>query len=388
MRILHCLRAPVGGLFRHVLDLSEEQANRGHDVGILAGNTAEDRLTSGRFAALAPKLTLGISRIPMKRMPGLGDFAAVHAAFRHAGSLDLDIVHGHGAKGGAYARLACYGLSVTGRDVKSFYTPHGGSLNFKPSTLESRVFLSVERSLDAMTTGLIFESQYAADKYAAHVGTAGAPRRVIPNGLGSGDFERAATRADATDVLFIGELRQIKGVDILLKAIAKLRPSRAVTTTIVGSGPDGQTLRSLASSLGLDDIVHFAGAMPARDAFELGRVMVVPSLAESFPYVVLEASAAGLPLIATNVGGIPEIVAGTDTGLIEPGNVDALAIALTDTLGDLDAAAERAGRVRAKVEQTFTVAAMTEAVLDFYEEASFRRTRLPLRIPKLLGQRG
>ncbi|WP_045835844.1 glycosyltransferase family 4 protein [Hyphomicrobium sp. 99] len=388
MRILHCFRAPVGGLFRHVLDLAAEQANRGHDVGILAGNTVEDRLTAGKLAALLPKLSLGISRIPMRRMPGLGDFAAAHAAFRHAGELELDVIHGHGAKGGAYARLASYGLSVTGRDVKSFYTPHGGSLNFKPGTLESKLLLSVERNLDSMTTGLIFESQYAAQKYTSHVGALGAPQRIVPNGLGPNDFIRVATNADATDVLFIGELRQIKGVDLLLKAVAQLRPSRAVTATIVGSGPDGDALRSLATSLGLDDIVRFAGAMPAREAFKLGRVMVVPSLAESFPYVVLEASAAGLPLIATDVGGIPEIVAGTDTQLIAAGSVDALAFALIDTLGDIDKARERANRVRAKVERTFTVAAMTEAVLDFYEEAAIRRARLPLRVPKLLGQRG
>jgi glycosyltransferase involved in cell wall biosynthesis len=388
MRILYCFRAPICGLFRHVLDLAEEQANRGHDVGILAGNTVEDRLTAGKFAALAPKLTLGISRAPMKRMPGLGDFAAVHAVFRRAGALDLDVVHGHGAKGCAYARLAAYGFSVSDRDVKAFYTPHGGSLNFKPGTLESRLLLSVERSLESMTTGLIFESDYAAKTYASHVGSMGAQQRVIPNGLRSQDFAPTATRDDATDVLFVGELRAIKGVDILLKAIAELRPSRPITATIVGSGPDGQSLRSLASSLGLDDLVTFTGAMPAREAFMLGRVMVVPSLTESFPYVVLEAAAAGLPLVATCVGGIPEIVAKTDTPLIEPGSIEALSRALIVTLGDLGSAKDRAIRLRSKVKRDFTVASMSEAILDFYAEASSRPSRLPLRVPKLLSQRG
>ncbi|HET6389073.1 glycosyltransferase family 4 protein [Hyphomicrobium sp.] len=388
MRILHCFRAPVGGLFRHVLDLAEAQASRGHDVGILAGSTAEDRLTAGKFAALAPKLTLGIARIPMKRMPGMGDFAAVHATFRHARQLDLDVIHGHGAKGGAYARLASYGLSVSGRDVKSFYTPHGGSLNFKPGTLESKFLLSVERNLDSMTTGIIFESEYAAQKYALHVGGMVAPQRIIPNGLGTSDFTPAVADAHAKDVLFVGELRQLKGVDVLLKAIADVRRSRAITAAIVGSGPEGEDLRSLATSLGLDDVVHFTGAMPAREAFKLGRVMVVPSRAESFPYIVLEASAAGLPLIATNVGGIPEIVAGMDTQLIEAGDVDQLARALIDTLDNMEAARERASRLKAKVQTTYTVSAMTDAVLDFYEKAEIRRAQLPLRASKLLGQRG
>ena len=126
----------------------------------------------------------------------------------------------------------------------------------------------------------------------------------------------------------------IKGVDVLLKALAELKFARPVTATIVGSGPDAEPLQKLASTLGLDGLVTFAGALPVREAFGLGRIMVVPSLAESFPYVVLEAAAAGLPLIATNVGGIPEIVADTDTALIEPGNAAGLASALRATLDD------------------------------------------------------
>ena len=87
--------------------------------------------------------------------------------------------------------------------------------------------------------------------------------------------------------------------------------------------------------------------MPARDAFPLGRTLVVPSRAESFPYVVLEAGAAGKPLIATNVGGIPEILVGTQTALIAPDSVEALATALEGELADPAAAAARAAR-RAK----------------------------------------
>ncbi len=131
------------------------------------------------------------------------------------------------------------------------------------------------------------------------------------------DFKLADPRPDATDILFVGELRKIKGVDILLYALAELKLGGPVTATIVGSGPDAERLKAMASALGLDGLVTFAGALPVREAFSLGRVKVVPSLAESFPYVVLDATAAGMPLIATNVGGIPEIVADTDTVLIE-----------------------------------------------------------------------
>jgi len=377
MRILHCLRAPVGGLFRHVLDLAEEQAAHGHDVGILAASTTEDRLTSAKFAAIAPKLRLGIARIPINRQPGLSDLAAVCAVRAHAATLDLDVLHGHGAKGGAYARFAARRLSARGHHVKSFYTPHGGSLNFKPGSLEQRILLMIEGGLESMTSGLIFESAYAARVYRSRVSAKGAPQRIIPNGLKPTDFTPAKPRPDATDLLFVGELRSIKGVDFLLKALAELKFDHPVTATIVGSGPDAEPLKKLASTLGLDDLVTFAGALPVREAFGLGRIMVVPSLAESFPYVVLEAAAAGLPLIATNVGGIPEIVADTDTVLIEPGNAAGLASALRATLGDAEAARGRAKRLRAKIESRFTVAAMTGAVLDFYAETSPRPARLP-----------
>jgi len=364
MRILHCLRAPVGGLFRHVLDLAEEQANRGHDVGILADSNSEDRLTPAKFAAVAPKMTLGIARIPMRRQPGLGDLSAVRAVRSHIATLDLDVLHGHGAKGGAYARLAARSLALRHSGVKTFYTPHGGSLNLRPG-LEQRALMMVERALERMTTGLIFESAHAARTYRARVSAKGSPQRIIPNGLKAADLNAVEPRTDATDVLFVGELRDLKGVDVLLQALAALN-ERQVTATIVGSGPDETKFKEMARALGLDERVRFTGAMPIREAFALGRVMVVPSRAESFPYVVLEASAAGLPLIATNVGGIPEIVADTDTALIEPGNPSLLATALAATLDNPEFALARAARLKAGIKRKFTVAAMTDAVLKFY----------------------
>lgn len=387
MRILHCLRAPVGGLFRHVLDLAEEQANRGHDVGILADSNAEDRLTSSKFAAIAPKLTLGIARIPMHRQPGLGDLAAVQAVRRHATKLDLDVLHGHGAKGGAYARLAARILSIRNRSIKSFYTPHGGSLNLKPGSLEQRVLMMVERGLESVTTGLIFESAHAARTYRARISAEGAPQRIIPNGLSPSDFTPATPNSNATDVLFVGELRDLKGVDVLLEALANLH-ERAVTATIVGAGPDEMKFKDLSSSLGLDERVRFLGALPIRNAFSLGHIMVVPSRAESFPYVVLEAAAAGLPLIATNVGGIPEITAGTDTELIEAGNVRELAAALAAALEAPGLATARAARLKTAVAGKFTVAAMTDAVLNFYAMPSPQAAPALYGAPALRDHRG
>lgn len=366
MRILHCLRAPVGGLFRHVLDLASEQAARGHDVGILADSNAEDRLTGPKFAAIEPAMKLGIMRLPMGRQPGLGDWKAGKSVVRHARAFNLDVLHGHGAKGGAYARLAARSLKKEGQSLRAFYTPHGGTLNFKPGSLESAIFLRIEALLERHTDGLIFESAYAARIYRERVNAAGAPERIIPNGLQPQDFAAFQPSPNATDFLFIGELRPIKGIDFLLEALAALNAQSRVTATIVGSGTGAAELKQKSDALGLSSVVTFTGALPAREALKLGRVMVVPSLAESFPYVVLEAAAAGLPLISTSVGGIPEIVSGTDTQLIPPRDAAALGAAMRDTLDNPDTAAARAMRLRENVSTKFTVAGMTTAVLDFY----------------------
>jgi glycosyltransferase involved in cell wall biosynthesis len=368
LRILHVLRAPVGGLFRHVLDLAGEQAARGHAVGIVADATTGDSLTEGRLAAIAPALALGIARIAMARQPGPGDFAAYRAVRAHAAHLDVDVLHGHGAKGGAYARLARRSLRAGGRRIAAFYTPHGGSLNYRPGTLESRVFIGLEKMLDHMTDGLIFESVFASDVYRRLVTPRGAPFRIVPNGLQPRDFALHAPAADAAEFLFLGELRSVKGVDVLLQALARVNRHQPARAVIVGSGPEAAAMRGLATELSIADKTQFPGAMPAAVALSKGRCFVVPSRAESFPYVVLEAAAAAMPLISTNVGGIPEIVAGTDTFLIAPDDVDALERAMLDFLADPEAARARATRLRDAVATKLTVAAMTDAILAFYSE--------------------
>lgn len=366
LRILHIMRAPVGGLFRHVLDLAGEQARRGHAVGIVADASTADGLTLARLRGIEPKLRLGIQLVPMNRQPGFGDLGASRAVYRLSRALKVDILHGHGAKGGAYARLAALVSSLRQEEIKAFYTPHGGSLHFKPGTFSGGAILGLEKLLGRMTDGLIFESEFARRAYQERIGAGTIPVRVIPNGLNPADFAPHEPLPNAADFLFIGELRDIKGVDILLRALSKLNVYKPITAVIVGSGPDASRLQALATHLRLGSRVRFPGAMPAREALPLGRCLVVPSLAESFPYVVLEAGAAGMPFVATNVGGIPEIVAGTHIRLIPPGNVAALTATLHRMREKPEAALYDARLLRASIQRKFTVEAMTDEVLAFY----------------------
>ena len=369
MRILHTLRAPVGGLFRHVLDLARAQAALGHDVGLVCDTTTLTATAAGQLGALST--ALGVHTIPMGRTPGLADASAISAVTRIAYEIHPDIVHGHGAKGGAYARLGGRILKARGKPVRVFYTPHGGSLNTPPDTLAGRIYTRAEKIMNPLTDGLIFESAFAARVFESRVGSGTTVARVIHNGLQPSDFAPTSPVADPADFVFVGELRPIKGVDTLLRALRVLNEGRTrkARAVIVGSGPDRDLLIALANELALADNVTFPGPMAAREAFRLGRCVVVPSRKESLPYIVLEAAAAGMPLVLTNVGGIAEITLGTDTPLIDADDVSGLVEALRAMDADPGLAQDRASRLRASVANRFSVERMTSDVLAFYRQA-------------------
>ena len=390
-RVIHVLRAPVGGLFRHVRDLVAAQKAMGLEVGVVCDSIAADRLTQTRLASLTPHLALGLHQIAMSRELGFSDVSAVSMIRRLASGFPdaderLTVLHGHGAKGGAYARLAAASMRHSGRPVSCFYTPHGGSLHYHPASLKGRIYIGLERSLERMTDGLIFESAYSEKTYRSHVGEPVARTRVIPNGLLPDEFDQHQPAANAADIVFVGELRRLKGVDVLLDAIAQARPRRRLTAVIVGDGPDAAEFKALATRLGLDGAVRFAGAMPAASAFPQGRILVMPSRAESFPYIVLEAAAAGVPLIASDVGGIPEIVAGTDTKLVPAADVAALAAAIVAALDDGAATRARAARLRQAVAANFTAAGMARAVVGFYAEIERINSRATMSTRLVTGQ--
>jgi glycosyl transferase family 4 len=124
LNILHVLRAPVGGLFRHVVDLARGQAACGHRIGLVADTSTGGAEAEAGLALLAPHLALGLTRVAMSRQLGLRDAAARTHVARRAAEVEADVVHGHGAKGGAYARL------ISSRRAIRVYTPHGGSLHY------------------------------------------------------------------------------------------------------------------------------------------------------------------------------------------------------------------------------------------------------------------
>ena len=364
LRILHVFRSPVGGLFRHVEDVASGQIARGHQVGMIVSNLTGGEDADRRLTALSPQLALGLSRIPMRRLPHPSDIAVVRHLARRMREAEIDVIHGHGAKGGAYVRLV-----RAGADVLRVLTPHGGSLHYGPQTLSGRAYLAFERLLMRRRTLYLFESRYAAQTFRRKIGEPRGALRIIHNGVGAAEFAAVPPEKDATDLVFLGELRHLKGIDVLLEALSRLnREGRAVTLSVIGSGPLAGELEARASALGLAQAVRFLPPMPARRALAKGRTMVVPSRAESLPYVVLEAAAAGRPLIATRVGGIPEIFGPQASALVAPDDSVALAGAIRQVLDDPQAAEASAGTLQSRVAADFSVDVMVDNILAAYRQ--------------------
>jgi glycosyltransferase involved in cell wall biosynthesis len=365
LKILHILRAPLGGLFRHVVDLAHGQSELGHRVGLVVDSMTGGARAETALTALAPKLALGFQRIPMARQLSMRDIHTLHRVSQRIKTIAPDVLHGHGAKGAALARLTPH----AGNAIR-VYTPHGGSLIYNPGTLSGNFYRGLEWLLNWRTDLFLFESSYVANLFRTEVDQPRGMIRVVRNGVGESEFAPLATKFDATDIVCVGELRPVKAIDLLIEAIAALKRSgRKVTATIAGEGPEGVKLKAQAERHGLADQVHFIGHCPARKAFTLGRTFVIPSRAESLPYVVLEAAAAGMPIIATRVGGISEIFGPQAGHLIAPDNLTALIDAISKTLDDPEQARRTADTVRARVRDEFSVNAMVEGGLAAYREA-------------------
>ncbi|MDH0123354.1 glycosyltransferase family 4 protein [Brucella intermedia GD04153] len=374
LRILHCFREPTGGLFRHVRDLVGLQAEKGHAVGIVCDATTGGPREDALMEELRPKLALGLHRIAMQRHVGLGDAAAAYKTYRIIKKLQPDILHGHGAKGGVYARLFGSVLRVLRSRVARIYSPHGGSLHFDRKTRRGGAVFLIERLLAPLTDAVMFVANFEKRIYEEKVGRPYGLHAVIYNGLAEDEFMTVADAAGACDFLFVGTMRELKGPDVMIRALARLRDrnQRALTATMVGDGAEKPGFIALAEELGLSGQIRFLPGMAAREAFALGRIMVVPSRAEAFPYIVLEALAAGKSVIASNVGGIPEVFGPRSPALVEP-EEEALADKMLGVADD-PAAFRSAMPDAARLHERFSLQTMAHSIETIYYEAHPDRT--------------
>jgi glycosyltransferase involved in cell wall biosynthesis len=154
---------------------------------------------------------------------------------------------------------------------------------------------------------------------------------IIPTGYDDGLFRLSDAPRDL-GLLFVGMLVPVKNLEVLLRAYARVRDRVRVPLTLAGAGPLLEDLKVLAAGLGIADRVHFIGSQGREEVADLmGRAvaLVLPSRSEGWPLVIAESLACGTPVLASRVGGIPEMVAWEDGGILVPaGDVDALAAGL------------------------------------------------------------
>ena len=371
LRILHAVRAPVGGIFRHIMDLANGQADRGHEVGIVADSLTGGDRAEAALAEIAPRLKLGVHRLAIHREPFPTDILVWAHFMRLIRRLKPDVLHGHGAKAGAFIRL-----KPRSTDTIRVYTPHGGSLHYPLNTLKGALYSRLERALMNSTDLFLFESAFARDTYQRTIGIPSGLVRCVFNGVTADEFDPVVKAADATNIVYVGEFRHIKGADLLIDAVARLRADgRTVTLTLAGDGEELNALKAQIQKLGLGEAVRFIGHVKARYGFSKGDLLVVPSRGDSMPYVVIEAAAAGIPMVAARVGGIPEIFGTLDESatlnesLFAPNIVSAVADAIETALDDPQAALERAKSLRERIFLHFSQKTMVEGVLAGYRDA-------------------
>jgi glycosyltransferase involved in cell wall biosynthesis len=272
------------------------------------------------------------------------------------------IVHVNSAKAAALGRAAAWLARVPIR----IYTVHGWSYTAHTG-VASTLYLWAERLLRPLTTATVCvaESERRAGLEARTCDEA--TTVVIHNGVDLADTTVRETHAQPCRLVTVGRLQVPKDASTLVRALAEL-PRSAFEAVIVGDGPDRAAVESEVRRLDVESVVQLAGER--NDVPELlaaSHVFVLSSLSEGLPLSILEAMAAGLPVVATNVGGVSELVLDGETGfLVPPGDPRSLAGAIERLLDDsaLRARLGAAGRIR--VEERFDLASTRQAHLDLY----------------------
>ncbi len=201
--------------------------------------------------------------------------------------------------------------------------------------------------------------------------------RPLPDGAGA--EARPLEGAGPVRLLFVGRLVERKGVHILIRALARVRERIDATLTVVGEGPEATALEAEARRAGVDPFVHFAGRVDEgalEEAYRASDLFILPAVVdgkgdtEGLGVVLLEALEFGLPLIASDAGGIPDIVMHGETGLlVPPGDAGALADAIVRVIEDPAAARVRVERGRAHMREHFGLSQVVDRLVDRYERA-------------------
>ncbi len=341
--VLHTQKvAGISGSEAHLLQLLPDLRDRGWDIRFLMLHEDEPGAWEFADALRSRGVPLDDVRLRADVDPlAFGEVASYLLRVRPR------ILHTHLVHSDVYGQLAG---SLT-RVPLRLSTKHGFN-EFR----EGRWFGVADRSVASLAHVHIAISQGLAHYLAETEGFDEESFEVVHYGIAPAGDAVPFTGTEQR-LLCIGRLIPIKGHLVLFRALAQARARvPGVTLDIAGRGPLEPALKTYARELGVEDAVRFLGFVsPVQRAIEESAVVVVPSLGEGFGMVALEAMERARPVIASSVGGLPELVADGETGLVvPPSDAEALADAIVSLAGDLPRAAAMGeqGRARALTEVT------------------------------------
>ncbi len=349
MRVLHVHRiGGIGGSERHLLTLLPALSERGIDVHFL-GLDDTSRAPDPFYEALT---------VPFERMPAPRDLDPRLALQVRRLTRSADLVHTHLVHADVYGALGARRLVSTKHNDDPF---RAGAFRF------------VERALARRASRIVAITDALARFQVERVGLPADKIEVIHYGL---DQLPSAWGTNASDtipdeakvLLAVCRLEPQKGVDVAVRALPAIVARHPETHLVVlGEGPERSTLERLARSLEVP--LHLPGRVPDVSAWlRRADVLVHPVRWEGFGLALLEAMLASLPVVASRVSSIPEIVVDGETGrLVPPDDPEALARAMTEVL---DQPRDYGARGRQRAQEEFSVARMVERTLAIYEAAA------------------
>jgi glycosyltransferase involved in cell wall biosynthesis len=373
MRIVLAAEPTGGGVIRHVLDLAEGLPRRGFRVLLVHARRGIDPSFAERLERRG-EFGFETASVEVRRAPGGHDFAATVALRRAISDFGgADVLHGHSSKAGALARLGRWS-----RARRVVYTPHAWyTQNPELGAAARGAYQLIERALATVTDRIISVSRDEAE----HAVALGIGRRklvLIENGIETWTPERvartrAATRArlgiapDDVVVGFLGRLAPQKAPDVALHVFRRVLDGRPATRVVLaGDGPEADRVCALIGELGLGDRVVALPVASGPDVIPAFDLFLMTSRYEGFPYVLLEALAAGCAIVSTRVGGVADcVVDGVNGSVVDSLDPDPIARAVLAIVDDPERLT--AMRVQARERAAlFSIDRMLDRTADLY----------------------
>jgi glycosyltransferase involved in cell wall biosynthesis len=355
---------------RHLVSLAEHMTGRGMKVAIAcpAGGAVQEAAEASGLVTIPLRLSGDICP--------LSDWQTVLQLTSHLRRAEFNLVHAHGTKAALVTRPA----AILAGTEAVFYTVHNSFFFEGLSPWKKQAMAVVEKIMAGSTDRIITVSENLRRELLDRIGVRPELVITIPNGIelhGEVQAQHSLQLRRHFNLPPLGRLvgtvarlAPQKGISCFLRAAAILCPDTSTSFVVAGDGPLREALTREARDLNLTDRVFFLGHR--EDIPQLLQVLdifVLPSLTEGFPLSLLEAMAAGLPVVATQVGGTPEIVRHGVTGLLVPPDRPfdlACAVQLLLEHHDLAGGMGRAGRSR--VEQYFSLEQMVDSTIEQYNK--------------------